>query len=54
MDPPTVTHQDSDGHEIPLTSTVLAPAGLAITSRDHPRPFHRTASKTSSSEEGNG
>jgi hypothetical protein len=54
VNPPTATHEDPDGHEIPLTSTVSLPAGSAITSRDHPRPFHRTANKTSRSEEGNG
>ena len=36
VNPPTATHEDPDGHEIPLTSTVLLPAGSAITSRDHP------------------
>lgn len=54
VNPPTATHEDPDGHEIPPTSTVLLPEGSAITSRVHPRPFHRTASNTSRSEEGNG
>lgn len=52
--PPTATHEDADGHEIPPTSTVMLPTGSAMTARDHRRPFHRTAYKTSLSEEGYG
>jgi hypothetical protein len=54
VDPPTATHEDEDGHEIPLMNTVTAPAGSGMTSRDHAWPFHRTANTTSRFEEGNG
>jgi hypothetical protein len=54
VDPPTATQEEADGHEIPPISTMPLPAGSAITVRDHPRPFHRSANNTSRFEKGNG